>query len=267
LGVLVASPAPAQAVRRILPPASLFPTLHAGASEAVTAARLVVSIENPTLFGQIVEGEASFGASVPLVLMVGSSTSDAIVAGVEGGVVARFNLETRERDLIASDWMFAVPLVIHRGSHWLRLRYFHTSAHLGDEYLQRFAVARVPYARDALEAVGLVQVERHVGVYAGARWAFRVDPPWHRRTVLRAGAEFGNGPRGAPVRPYGAVDAELDAQSNWRPRVTVEAGGRLAAPSGREMRLVLEFVTGPTAMGQFAPLTATYVAVGVEFGL
>jgi hypothetical protein len=33
------------------------------------------------------------------------------------------------------------------------------------------------------------------------------------------------------------------------------------------MRLVLEFVTGPTAMGQFAPLTATYVAVGVEFGL
>jgi hypothetical protein len=33
------------------------------------------------------------------------------------------------------------------------------------------------------------------------------------------------------------------------------------------MRLALEFVTGPTAMGQFTPLTATYVTLGVEFGL
>lgn len=257
----------AQGLERLLPGRRYLPTVHAGVHEATTAARLIVSIDSPTLFGNVVEGEAALGASVPIVVLAGHSLADAVVMGVEGGVVARFNMETRQRDLISSDWLFSAPVVVHRGAHWLRLRYFHTSAHMGDEYMQRFGVARVAYSRDAADVLGWLQVLPQLGVYAGGWWAFRVDPPTDKRLEARAGAEFGSAPRGAPVRPYGAVDLQLDQNANWKPRLTAAIGARLLAPSDREVRIVVQFVTGPTAIGQLFPGHAEYFSAGMEFGL
>jgi hypothetical protein len=263
----IASTSHAQDLRRLLPGRPYFPTVHAGAGEPVTAARAVFSTADPTRFNRMIEGEAAFGASVPAVILSGRSLDDAIVLGVEGSVVARFNLETKARDLISSDWMFGVPLVVRRGREWVRIRYFHDSAHLGDEYMQRFGVPRVPYSRDALDALGSLHVAAPIVVYAGGRWAFRVDPPGDRRFLARAGLEVGNERSAAAFRPFGAVDVQLDQDANWRPRLTAAVGEVFAAPSGRDLRLVAQFVTGPTAIGELNPLTATYFSVGVEFGL
>ena len=44
----------------------------------------------------------------------------------------RFAMDNRKRDLISSDWVFAMPLFVWRGENWFRFRYRHFSSHLGD---------------------------------------------------------------------------------------------------------------------------------------
>ena len=148
MACLVAAPEHAAAqTDRLFPDRTLMPRLLAATNEAITAARLVVAPTTPSLFGTIVEGEAAFGAVLPVYRIAGTTPRDAVIVGVEGGVFGRFNLQTKERDLITSDWIFGLPVVMHRGPHWFRARYFHTRAHFGDEYLERFGVERVPSGR------------------------------------------------------------------------------------------------------------------------
>jgi hypothetical protein len=264
--MLVAAPIvlAAQDVQRFFPDRSLLPRLVAAPREPVTAAKLVWAFDTPSRFGSVFEGEADLGASLPLLLLAGTSSEDAVVLGVEGGVFARFNMETVERDLITSDWLFTVPLVIHRGAHWLQARYFHTSAHLGDEYIERFEVERIAYARDALETIAYFSPARGTGFYGGIRWSFRVDPPEHKRWALRAGIEFEPSKAGT-FRPYGAGDLEFDQQYGWNRRMNVEVGLRLHMSEDRPtIRIALEYLRGPSPQGQFDGGHTNQLALGVS---
>jgi hypothetical protein len=246
----------------LFPDRSLMPRLLAAQNEAMTAAKLVVAPTTPSLFGTILEGEATFGAVLPLYRIAGTTPQDAIVLGVEGGVVGRFNLETRERDLITSDWIFGLPVVVHRGPHWFRARYFHTSAHFGDEYLERFAIERVPSAFDALEFTGYLRPLASFGLYGGGRWSFRVDPPDTRRWAVQGGAEV-EAQSGTIARPFAAGDVELDQLYGWTPRITVQAGAHLRAPAERPaVRIAVEFMTGPSPQGQFEGARTTHITLG-----
>ena len=263
MACLVAAPEHAAAqTDRLFPDRTLMPRLLAATNEAITAARLVVAPTTPSLFGTIVEGEAAFGAVLPVYRIAGTTPRDAVIVGVEGGVFGRFNLQTKERDLITSDWIFGLPVVMHRGPHWFRARYFHTSAHFGDEYLERFGVERVPSAFDALEFTGYVRPLPGFGFYGGGRWSFRVDPPDTRRWALQGGAEI-EAQSGTIARPFAAGDIELDQLYGWTPRINLQAGAHLRALHQRPaVRIAVEFMTGPSPQGQFQGARTTHIALG-----
>ncbi len=267
--VTVALPASgtAQQGRRLFPNGSSLPRTKAGPLEPTLAARLILPFRSPTRFGEVIEGETAIGASVPVVRILGDRQRGMVVVGAEAGVVARFNLETKERDLISSDWVFTVPVVLQRGGHWLRARYYHTSAHLGDEYMQRFTVERVPYARDALDVLGYWRAAEWLGIYAGGRWAFRIDPPDHGRNSVRGGVEL-DAPSVEPHRFFIAADIEFDQQLDWRPRLDARLGMWLTSAGVRpSARIEIGIITGPPYQGQFADGRATVAALGVTFGL
>ena len=138
------TPAHAQLTRRLLPPKAFLPTLVAAPREPMTAAKLMVVTRNATQLDETWEGEAALGTPIPLYVLSGDTPEHSLVLGVQGGVFARFSLSTESRDLISSDWVFALPLVLRRGGHWVRVRYFHQSSHLGDEYSEAFDVYRCP---------------------------------------------------------------------------------------------------------------------------
>jgi hypothetical protein len=267
VSVVAPGTAVGQDVRRFLPQRAYLPRLYAGYREPITAAKGVFVTQSPHLFGELLEGEADFGASFPLYLMAGSSLEDGFVFGVEAGIFSRWNMETREKDLIATDWIFAIPFVLHRGDHWLRFRYFHTSAHMGDEYIKVFEVPRVDFTRDELELVGLLQAHELLGVYAGGSWVLRRDPPDMKRWNLRGGLQFEaqqlNG-----GRPYAAVDVQLDEDDAWKPQLTIHAGFHFfGADRARGIRLISEFFTGPAWQGQFYTENTTYFTLGVIIDL
>lgn len=259
--------AAAQAPQRFLPDPGLIPRMIAGPLEPRTAARLVLSLESPTAFGEVVEGEAAFGTTLGVLRFSGTGPDEFVLLGIGGGVVARFNMETVERDLISSDWIFVLPLYVRRGPHWARLQYFHTSAHLGDEYIERFPVERVAHGRDALDGLVSFGVLSGLQLHVGARWSVHIDPPEDERFAVRGGLEY-TVASARRIRPFAAADVAADANTDWRPRIDLRTGIWLSRPAQWPgARIELGFYHGPSYQGQFEEGTHTGFSLGGAIGL
>ena len=265
---LLPTAATAQFRRRLFPERALLPMLFAGPRDPVSRADLVFVTDNPDSLGNGVEAEVALGAAVPVFLLAGDARSDALVVGVEAAVFGRFGFQVTERPLINTDWVFAAPIVWHRGPHWVRLRYYHTSSHLGDEYAQRFEVEGVNFSRDAVDAMGYLQPLRAVGTYAGLRYAYSVHPEASRRWAVRAGAQFGTTLGDGFMLPFGSLDVELDQDVSWEPRVSVQTGVWLPPIAGRRAgRIGAGLLTGPSPLGQFQSLRTTQITLGIALSL
>ena len=210
------------------------------------------------------EGEAVLGQSVPLALLSGDSPTNAVILAVQGGVFGRFLMETRQRDLISTDWMFAIPVFVWRGDTWFRFRYRHASSHIGDEYVERFSVERSDFSRDALGFLAYHNIEPGVGLYAGGEAAIlNVEPNNSDPVVVQAGIEYTEPAGAGPTQLYGGVDVTLDQDASWRPRVTTQAGVMLFPHNGHRLRFVFELAFGPSRQGEFHRLRETVVGLGL----
>jgi hypothetical protein len=262
--VLSATLCAQQPPSRLFPSSEYTPTLRGDPRSPVTVAKLVVQFESPNAYAPGLETEVGFGINLPILLLAGDNLRNGLAIGVQGGVFGRFSLHNVERDLIGTDWLITVPLVLHRGDHRFELKYFHTSSHLGDEYSQRFDLEGINYSRDAVRGMAYLQVAAVVGIYGGAGWAYNVHPDDDPRWTAQAGAEFLRRTSDEFVSPYGAVDVELEQATDWKPRVNIQIGAlfpRLILR--RESRIAAEFLTGPSPQGQFAGVQTTHLSLGV----
>jgi|GEM_PF-1011265 len=241
-----------QAVDRFFPSRDYSVTLLAAPREPVTSARFVYNDVEPGVFNKRLVGEAALGTTLPLYLIAGNSTASALVVSAEGAVFGRFAITTITRDLIATDWVFAVPFTLLRGANWLRLRYFHTSAHMGDEYIARFDTYEDAYSRDAAELTAFYQVTNTLGLYGGGSWTFNAHPDELKRFVFQGGVQIEAPETEAPFLLYLAADVQWEQNNSWEPRMNIQAGVRLPEFEGRRsIRVAAEFLAGPTPMGQF----------------
>lgn len=262
--VLICSPGPAsgQEIPRLFPDRSLMPTLLAGSRDPVTSATLLAVSRNPNAHGRGIEAEVSLGATFPILLLAGEPTRNPLVVGVEAAVFARFGLQVLERELIASDWLFAIPVIWHRDKGWIRLRYYHSSSHMGDEYTRRFDDPGINFSRDAGELFVFHRPLDVLGVYAAARYGVNVHPEESKRWVLRTGGQLQAREDGGSFRPFAAADVEWDEEAGGRPRVEVRVGAWIPKMGNRRVfRLSLSLLTGPSPLGQFHGLPTT------QFGL
>jgi len=265
---LVPSTAAAQFRERLFPDRALLPLVFTGPRDPVSKADLAFVADNPNRLGSGVEAEVALGAGIPVLLLAGDPDSNALVAGVEAAVFGRFGFQVTERLLINTDWVFAAPIVWHLGPHWVRLRYFHTSSHLGDEYAQHFETEAVNFSRDAVDAMGWLQLLRTLGAYMGVRYAYNVHPEESRRWSVRAGTQLGSVRGDGFLLPFGSLDVELDQDVGWEPRVYIQAGVWLPPISGRRAaRIDAGLLTGPSPMGQFQGLRTKQITVGIALSL
>jgi hypothetical protein len=237
----------------LFPPRRLLPDLLAGPRDPVVKAQVGYADPDPTAYGAGTSGEVALAGTVPLVRLAGRDRSDALVLGVEAAAFARFSFEVVTRELVNTDWVFAVPLVWHRQATWLRLRYYHTSSHLGDEYQRRFGPSSINFFRDGVDLTAYTRPgparALGAGVYGMAFWAFNADPETATFWGGRAGIEVDPGDR-RTWGPYAALDLELSERLAG-PRWTAQLGLWLPGPTERPLRLALELVEGPAPMGQF----------------
>lgn len=261
-------PARAQEASRWSPARSLLPDLLAGPRDPVTSASILLVARNPDAHGPGVETELSLGISFPFLLLGGAPDRNPVVLGIEAGAFARFGLQVLQRELIATDWMFAVPIVWHHEHGWIKARFYHSSSHMGDEYSRRFGDPGMNVSRDALEILAFRSSLSAAGFWAGARYGYNVHPQEDRRWVLRAGGQLSPPSRGRPLVPFVATDVEWDQEAGKRPRLEFRVGALLPEVAGRRaLRLSIVALNGPSPLGQFRYRPTTQLGISLQGSL
>ncbi len=254
-----------------LPTTQLFAPLRADPKEPrffVSALQVDSAPRDTTL------GAVGFGEHFGLVRRE-TGNGEGWQLGIAGAVFAQFDLEAASSDLINADYVIGLPLTWRHGDWSGRLRLYHQSSHLGDEFLLSTQPQRVNLSFEAIEAIVAYDFG-NLRLYGGGETLFDRDPADLGQTLLHAGLDW----RGHEVafrlgelggaRWVAGLDMKRWQQNDWASQISAKAGlefAPLAEGSGRRWNAMLEFYDGPSPYGQFYPQDVRYWGIAIQLGL
>lgn len=203
--------------------------------------------------------------------------------GIQAGVWAVFNFshvpnrKNNTCELMNTDYLVGIPLTYAFDKWSFRLRVYHLSSHLGDEFLvdnPSFLPKRVNPSYEALEWISAYQLSSGLRVYAGPGWIFESDKTFHYKPFY---AKWGTEIRlfGQKLyyhqlygTPFLVIHMENWQQRNWNLDQFYKIGYEISKMQGvgRKMRLYLEYHQGYSYEGQFFNERVRYGQIGFSWG-
>jgi hypothetical protein len=228
------------------------------------------SLDDPTGKGTNI-GSVGLGDTFGLLRWGGPSQGEGVQLDVTGSIFAQFDLGTESNDLINADYIVGLPLTFRRSGFSTRVRIYHQSSHLGDEYLLRGeAIERENLSFESVDFL-LSQEIGPLRVYAGGERVFRREPDTVAAKLFHGGVELRTG-RAGPFQMVGGADLKTTERHDWSPAISGRVGLEWVRSGpdrhpGRLVTLMLEMYQGPSPYGQFFQDDISYVGVGLHFGL
>lgn len=209
----------------------------------------------------------------------GARPGDGVQLTVSASVFAQFDLGTASYDLLNADYVIGLPVTIRRGWFSTRLRVYHQSSHLGDEYLLREPADRRNRVNLSFEAVEWI-LSADAGPlrgYGGGEYLFHRSPDDLEHYVAHGGVELRPETRVIPLGALGgfrlvaATDLKASQEQDWKPSVSARAGleydrASSADRSARRWGLFFEYYKGPSPYGQFFREDVRHIGAGIHFG-
>lgn len=196
--------------------------------------------------------------------------------GLLTGVFAQFNLDEKNASLINTDFNVGVPLSWRSGNWSARLRYYHQSSHLGDEYLGSHPEIKAS-SFILEEAEGILSYDyRWLRLYGGAavlvhrepstidrtrvQWGFEARAPSMRTKILEP---FLNR---LVVTPVLSGDFKSHEELSWIINTNVLGGFEWSRTgSRRRFRIMATYFHGHNPYGQFYNQKIESIGVGAYF--
>jgi Protein of unknown function (DUF1207) len=200
---------------------------------------------------------------------------DGLQVSLFGVVLAQFNLDTHSADLINADYLVGPMLTYRRGPWSGRLRFYHQSSHLGDEFLINYAIAHgVQRQNLSIEVLDLlVSVEgTWWRLFGGGGLIVVGDHQSNLRStpgIFEYGLEL-RGPawgwRSSTFRPVlGAAFSQFQA-TDWSVNGSLEGGVEFASPStARRIRALVVAQRGALPFSQFISEKTENLGVQLQF--
>lgn len=182
-----------------------------------------------------------------------------LAGALAAGAFSRFDLESTQNEFIEIHYRVGLQLRARYRGTAARLELYHTSSHLGDEFLISSGREPIDVSRETLGLLVQTAPLPWLLVYGGGGVIVRSSDPL-RRPSARAGFELTSAP-GARTRLYLSAEAAGWAEQDWEPMVSAEAGVAL----GEHSRLGVLFGAGPSRAEQFLQETETLIGVGFSF--
>ena len=182
---------------------------------------------------------------------------DGLQVNIHAGIFSQFNLSTSSIDLINTDFIVGIPLTYRKGIFSSRLRLFHQSSHLGDEFLlHNPEVDRVDISLEAMDLILSLQ-DAWWRLYAGAGRLIRHGPDLEAG-MAQWGFEFCGSPwrwtllRQAQLKPVLAADLTSFEERDWALTLSMKAGAEMKSLFGpQRFRVFLVYLRGFVPFGQF----------------
>jgi hypothetical protein len=169
---------------------------------------------------------------------------------IEGAAFPRLNMDQQE-DLEAVNFRFGIPLTWAHGPWQMKVGYYHISAHVGDEYIEKHPTfQRVNYVRDsAIFGLGYF-VTRDTRLYGEVARAFHYDvaDPLEFQFGFEYSPAIATGTRGIP---FVAASVQLLEEHDFGGAFNTMAGWQWrSGRSNRLLRFGLQYFNGKSS--QFA---------------
>ncbi len=214
-------------------------------------------------------GSVGFGDNFGLVRWPGWGEDDAWQLSISGAALAQFNLDSSSIDLINADYFIAFPLS-YRNGHWsARVRLFHQSSHLGDEFLllPQIPELRVTRMNLSFETIELLSSWEIIGlqVTAGPSYILHSDSDLKRYSI-QAGIDYqSKKPFIKPtIRLFAGALYHSWEETDWNPDFNVKVGVNIRTAEKRAVQAFGEYYHGNLPFGQFYKLRAEYYGVGIN---
>jgi hypothetical protein len=170
---------------------------------------------------------------------------------VEGAAFIRQDL-TQNSDVDGYDFRVGIPITYGWGPYQMKISWFHTSSHLGDEFMLKHPTfVRLNYSRNAVVWGHSLFLTEDIRVYGEVEYAYWVDggaEPWH----FQFGFEYSPVVRGWRGAPFFAVNGQLRQENDFGGPFTLETGWQWRPPhGGQRIRLGFHYQTGPSNFYQF----------------
>ncbi len=197
--------------------------------------------------------------------------------GLGAAVFAQFNLDTPSDDLLNADYTIGFPLSWRQNSWSGRIRLYHQSSHLGDEYLLNQSPQRINLSFEAVE----VLFARNFGnlrLYGGGENIFSHEPADLGENILHMGFDWNSRENAFHIGRLGAarwvvgVDAKRWDQNNRDLQLSAKIGLEFAPRKGsttpaQRWSLLLEYYDGMSPYGQFYANDVNYWGVAIQLGI
>lgn len=210
-------------------------------------------------------GAVGLGDALPIFRVGTAGSEDGVQLDLAGAVFSQFNLDERSLDLVNADYVVGLPLTLRMGGFTTRLRIYHQSSHLGDEFILNRDPERINLSFESIELI----VSHEIGplrLYAGGEDFFRSEPADLPTRLAHVGAEL----RPAAVgdgRLLAAVDLKLVDDVEWARALNARVGVEIARTSRtghppRVLSLIAELYDGAAPYGQFYREDIRYFGIG-----
>ena len=190
---------------------------------------------------------------------------------LKGGLFSQFDLDSDSDDLLNSDYNIGVTWNYRIDELSTRLRVYHQSSHLGDEYLidhPRLADTRTNFDYEAIDFLAAYAWQQ-LRPYAGLHFLLQRDPGDFDRWGYQGGIEY-EGTGG--LLPWGVLVAGLDIKGfqelHWTPAYSIKTGisFKNLDHRSRYIQVMLEYYDGFIPYGQFYDYEMESYGAGIYFG-
>lgn len=194
-----------------------------------------------------------------------AGAGDGIQLDLQGAVFSQFNLDEPSFDMINADYLVGLPLTFRSGGFSGRVRIYHQSSHLGDEFILNRQPERLNVSFESLELI----LSHEIGplrVYGGGETFFSREPEDIAARLVHAGVEV-RPVIGGSVGLMGAVDLKVVDDDEWNRALSVRGGVEIAripheGHPPRIFTLIAEFYDGAAPYGQFYRESIRYFGAG-----
>jgi len=253
-----------------LPGTQLFVPLRADPKEPrffVSTLKVNSDIQDTTI------AAVGFGENFGIVRH-GADSNKGWQLGISAAVFAQFDLEAESSDLMNADYVIGVPITWRQDDWSGRVRVYHQSSHLGDEFLLRAEPERVNLSFESIEVI-VAHDFYGIRAYGGGEYLFHHEPSDVANGLVHVGldwlgSEIAFRPSHlATARWVAGIDVKRWQQNDWATQVSAKAGLEFSPlkNSTRRWVLLVEYFDGASPYGQFYQDELQYIGITIQLGL
>lgn len=189
--------------------------------------------------------------------------------GIEGAVFTQFEWTNRDddfqRNIISTDYLIGLPLVLALKSWTVRLRIFHVSAHMAEDYIIKNDIVLIPYHNNKYEQVDLTAAYQinNFRIYIGMGATFRANRA-RQPMVFTYGLEYLlslNKRESAHL--FAGFYADSKQEFDYSPALNLGVGVQLGKADRRPIKILATYFRGPLPYSVFHGEPVQWLGIGL----